>query len=358
MKLVYRAIVLLCIILFFWYLLQRTPRKITAPREEIWIVMGTVASLRTPASEREHFPVMLQIAKDTFDAVNRKLSVYDPDSELSVLHREGALSPISPLTKSFLTTTIEMTEKANDFFDPSLLPVIQLWGFSGGVTPTNLPTADQIADALDSPRIADLSIDQTGARYAGKPAHIDPGGIAKGFALDLAFEKIEQQFPDAHFLLNLGGEMRAKGKAEADRPWQIGIQHPFEKQAAIGIIRVPSRFAVATSGHYERYTEIEGERYAHIIDPQTGWPVSGMAGVTVLSPNSTEADVLSTALFVAGEQQANPLRKRFPESEAILIPDREPIEIYMTPGMQAWFEPYPAFRDNIQPWEKLGTQTE
>ncbi len=347
MKYALRLIVIILVILFMFHLFQRHPRSITAPREEIWIVMGTVASLRTSAAHREQFPQMLQIAKETFEAVNSKLSVYQPDSELSRLHRDGELDPMSDLTHAFLTTTIEMTTRANGFFDPTLLPVIQLWGFSGGETPTQVPSNNQISDALQRPLLSSLQLHPTHAYFANEPAFIDPGGIAKGFALDRAFRKIRKAFPDASFLLNLGGEMRAKGMAEPGRPWRIGIQHPFEKQAAIGRINLPDEFAVATSGHYERYIELKGVRYAHIIDPSTGWPAKGMAGVTVLSPNSTEADILSTALFVAGLENAPRLLQAFPESEVLLIPDRQPIELHITPGLQAWFEPLPTFRDSI-----------
>ncbi len=348
MKHALRLIVSILVILFIVHLFQRPPQPMAAPREEVWLVMGTVASLRVPATEREHFPEMLQIAKDTFATVNTKLSMYQPESELARLQQNGYLDPISPLTHAFLKTAIEMTARADGFFDPTLLPVIQLWGFSGGKTPTNLPTSQQISTALHRPRLSDLQLSATEARYAAKPAPIDPGGIAKGFALDLAFDKIQEVFPASHFLLNLGGEMRAKGMAETDRPWRIGIQHPFEKQATIGRINMPHNFAVATSGHYERFFYINGERYAHILDPATGWPAKGMAGVTVLSPSSTEADVLSTALFVAGLENASKLLNAFPASEALLIPDREPITLYVTPGLQKWFEPLPPFQNRIK----------
>lgn len=349
MKHVYRIIVIVFVLIFLLFLFRRPSSPITTPREEVWMVMGTVASLRTPAKEREHFSDMLEIARETFSDVNQKLSVYDPESELSILHQEGELDSMSPLTRTFLETTKEMTAKAEGYFDATLLPVIQLWGFSGGDTPTNVPSADEIADALDRPLLSSLQIEDTKAYFDGPPAHIDPGGIAKGLALDLAFENIQQAFPEAHFLLNLGGEMRASGMAEEDRPWRIAIQHPFEERAIIGVISLPDTTAVATSGHYERYTEIDGKRYAHIINPATGWPVEDTAGVTVLSPNSTEADVLSTGLFVAGLDGAADLLATFPQSEAIIIPDRQPIEIYTTDGLKEHFDPYPDVKDHLHP---------
>ena len=348
MKTGLRILVIFLVMIFIWRILQQSPQEITLPREEVWTVMGTVASLRTPGSGREHFPAMLQIAKDTFDEVNTALSVYNPKSELSTLHTKGIIDPMSDITRDFLHVAMDMTARSLGFFDPTLLPVIQLWGFSGGERPSPLPTSAQIQNALDRPTLSELEITPTSARFLGNPGHIDPGGIAKGFALDRAFEKITQKFPGVDFLLNLGGEMRAKGAAGPDRAWRIGVQNPFDKNAAIGVIRLPDNHAVATSGHYERYFEKNGIRYAHIIDPRTGSPVTGMAGVTVLAPNSTYADVLSTALFVAGLDHAKHLLDAFPGTEALLIPDRKPIEIYVTQGLKPWFDALPAFQNHVQ----------
>ncbi|MFU8780561.1 MAG: FAD:protein FMN transferase [Kiritimatiellia bacterium] len=342
-----RIAVLIIIAALGLLFLQRQPRQIDIPREETWTVMGTVASLKTPGTARPHFPEMLALAKDIFDEVNTHLSVYVPTSELSRLNQNGILKPATELTREFLQITTQMTTRSQNFFDTSLLPVIQLWGFSGGKTPVHIPTDQQINQALQRTTIHELLIDESGAYFPQTPGHIDPGGIAKGFALDRAFIKLRETFPDADFLLNLGGEMRVQGHAAPHRGWRIAVQHPFEQGATIGVVNVPSGFAIATSGHYERYVELAGTRYAHIIDPATGWPVQGMAGVTVLCPNATEADVLSTALFVAGITQAQMLLRSFPDSHALLIPDREPLQIYLSSRMADWFEPTPQYRNSI-----------
>ncbi len=348
MKYTMQTIVVALVVVFVFVLIRRAPQSSEIPREEVWIVMGTVASLRTPASDRADFRQMLQIAKETFDEVNTALSVYNPHSELSTLHQTGKIEDISPLTREFLSITQQMVDRTQGLFDPTLLPVIQLWGFSGGRTPSALPTAAEIALAMERPKLDDLEISASYAQFRDQTGHIDPGGIAKGFALDRAFDRIVNDFPEAQFLLNLGGEMRARGEAAHERPWRIGIQHPFRKNVMIGVLLVPDRFAVATSGHYERYFEIDGQRYAHIIDPDTGWPVKNMAGVTVLSPNSTDADVLSTALFVAGLDRTPHILQAFPATEALLIPDLEPVQIYVTEGLKPFLEIAPAYQDNIK----------
>jgi len=329
-------------------LVRHRSTRIQIPREELWTVMGTVASLRVPAEARPAFTGLLQIARNHFAEVNNKLSVYHPASELSRLNTQGHLAPASDLTRAFLHTLTQTTARTSGYFDPTLLPVIQLWGFSGGIPPDPLPTPAAITNALSKTGLPDFIVTPESICSSAQAAPIDPGGIAKGFALDLAFDAMQATFPETPFLLNLGGEIRVQGQAEPRRPWRIGVQHPLQKGATIGVVTIPDSYAISTSGHYERYFVHEGTRYAHIIDPATGWPVTGMAGVTVLCPNATEADVLSTALFVAGIQNASILLRAFPDAHVLMIPDREPIEIHISAGMGEWFQPAPPYRDRVR----------
>jgi thiamine biosynthesis lipoprotein len=106
--------------------------------------------------------------------------------------------------------------------------------------------------------------------------------------------------------------------------------------------------AVATSGNYERFVMIDGTRYTHIIDPRTGHPVAGVAGVTVIGPSAAEADALSTALFVAGISETKRILAACPGCEAIFVPDRHPIEIWLTDGARALFEPLSPFAESLR----------
>ena len=101
--------------------------------------------------------------------------------------------------------------------------------------------------------------------------------------------------------------------------------------------------AVATSGHYERFVIINGEKYAHIIDPRNGYPVKGMAGVTILASTATEADAMSTAMFVMGAEEAKDVLKKLPDCHVLFIPDEQPLRIIVTPGMNKLFKPDKGF---------------
>jgi thiamine biosynthesis lipoprotein len=139
-------------------------------------------------------------------------------------------------------------------------------------------------------------------------------------------------------LINLGGNIRVGGQPEPQRQWKVGVRDPFHRTQTVGAIRLPAGWALATSGNYERTVEIDGKRYAHIVDPRTGLPVEGMAGVTVLCPSATAADALSTALFVVGMDGITALLAKIPQCEAIIIPDRAPLELWVTEGIRPLLE--------------------
>jgi thiamine biosynthesis lipoprotein len=127
------------------------------------------------------------------------------------------------------------------------------------------------------------------------------------------------------------------------------VRNPFEKEGLVGILRLPDGLATATSGNYEQFIELDGVRYTHIIDPRTGFPTRGMAGVTVVSPTATEADALSTALFILGPEEGQRTLERCPGSRALWIPDRQPIEILVGRGLEGIFEPASGYAGAVKP---------
>jgi thiamine biosynthesis lipoprotein len=149
------------------------------------------------------------------------------------------------------------------------------------------------------------------------------------------------------FVVNLAGNMRCYGKPEAGRSWRVGVRDPFHAGAVIGMIELGEGMAVATSGNYERFVEIEGKRYSHIVDPRTGWPVTGMAGVTVVAPSAAAADALSTAFFVLGPEEGNKVLGLFTNCAALFVPDKDGLEIQLTPGMDRYFKMSPDVKARV-----------
>ena len=173
---------------------------------------------------------------------------------------------------------------------------------------------------------------------------LDLGGIAKGYAVDRAFEAL-RDMGETDFLINLAGNMRAHGRPAPTRPgWRIGIRNPFAEGTHFGTLVLADGEGIATSGSYERYVIIDGVRHGHILDPRNGRPVSGMIAVTVVATSAMEADALSTALFVLGPEAGAELLQAHPGCGAIFVPDVHPRRLRVTRGLKDRFRPEPAWR--------------
>jgi thiamine biosynthesis lipoprotein len=312
--------------------------------------MGTFASVSVPASAADSLSPCVAEASDCFSEFNALFSTYIETSEISRLNRAAGGAPVSvsPATSEMLSLARHYGELSDGAFDISIKPLMQLWGFRGTNPPTALPVAADLEKLLPLVDYRRVELSEGAARLPTAGMQVDLGGIAKGFAVDACYNGLVKA-GHRDVLVNLGGNMRGSGSAAPDRAWRVGVRHPFDRSKLVGAVALPDGWAVATSGNYEKFIEIDGQRYAHIMDPRTGLPVQGIAGVTVLSRRGLEADALSTALFVVGMHGAGEILARAPDSEALLIPDRHPIEIHVTPGFAAHFTPLPAFKDSIRP---------
>jgi thiamine biosynthesis lipoprotein len=320
--------------------------------EKTWLTMGTFASITLPSAESNQLDACISETTRCFEGLDRAFSVYLPESEISKLNSSTGMIAVGWDALLALQETIQYSELTGGAFDPTVAPLVRTWGFSGGSRPTELPSAELIAEVLAETGYTNLTFDvpSAGVMRAGfsRPGmSVDLGGFAKGFAVDRAYKLLAKRAP-INALINLGGNIRCLGAATPKRPWRIGVRNPFDGTQMLGSVTLDSGMAVATSGNYERFVMIDGKRYAHIIDPRTGYPVQGMAGVTVVSPLATEADVMSTALFVEGVESASELLANLPKSHALLVPDRQPIEIWVSPGFKERFTPLPQYKESVR----------
>ena len=317
------------------------------PATQSFSSMGTMASVTVAAEYRERLSQSAEEVRAVFRRVENALSTYQRDSEISRLAAAAGRSPLALSAETYraLELSRQYGELTLGAFDVTVAPLVRLWGF-GGEARHNTPAPELIQERL---RLVDFRrIELRGGR-AFLPAgmSIDLGGIGKGYAVDLGFEALRRSgIPAA--MVDLGGNIRVLGQAEPGTDWTIGVRNPFEKERVLGKISLTDGMAVATSGNYERFVEMSGRRYSHIIDPRTGYPVEGMAGVTVISLNATVADALSTGFFVLGMNPSREVLRKLPGTEVLFIPDRDPIEIWLTPGMARLFSPHPEFASSVR----------
>ena len=255
---------------------------------------------------------------------DREAALFDwrvPESPVGRLNRGQALVP-PPEVASALAAALEVASASGGGFDPTILPLVRLWSFDTG---GRLPPAADIRQARRRVDWRRVSLDAEGRYRLPEGLELDLGGIAQGAVVDLLGAWLEQK-GFRQYLVEASGDILASGTKGREGPWSVGIRHPRDSRAFVGIVKLgePGRkIAIVTSGDYERSFEQGGRQYHHILDPATGYPALGLASVTVIAPTCTEADALSTAAFVLGPERGLELLEGRPGVEGLLIAERE-----------------------------------
>ncbi|MEI6972529.1 MAG: FAD:protein FMN transferase [bacterium] len=301
--------------------------------------MGAFARVSVPAAEDARLDECEAVARRTFAELENLFSVYKPDSEISLLGRQagGEPIPVSPDTRRILELSLKYAKVSGGCFDPTVAPLVTLWGFNGGKCPVSPPPESLISNVLKRVGYTHLILSNNTARLDLPGMQLDLGGIAKGYAVDVCYDRLVGM-GITNVMVDLGGNIRCGGTPAAGRRgWTIGVRSPFDPEVLVGELTLTDGMAVATSGNYEKFVTIRGKRYAHIMNPHTGYPVEGMAGVTVVSTSAVETDGMSTALFVLGFEKAQTAIGQLPNCHALFIPDRQPPIIRLTPGLHNLF---------------------
>lgn len=258
-------------------------------------------------TERTHEQVET-ILKD----VNDKMSTYIPSSELSRFNQSRQTDTPVEISADLATVigeALRLNRLTEGALDITVGPLVNLWGFGPEKRVEKQPTAQQLAQRQAWVGIEKLKLSEKDGRfYLEKTVpelYVDLSAIAKGFGVDKVADYIES-IGIADYLVEIGGEIRAKGHNLEGKVWQIAIEKPtFDGSRAVEQVIGLGNLAMATSGDYRNYFEDNGKRFSHEIDPKSGYPIQHhLASITVLDPSSMRADGLSTGLFVLGEDKA------------------------------------------------------
>lgn len=280
-----------------------------------------------------------QISDQVFDEMERLESRFSRSlagSEISSLNHQAGKGPVavSPETIDLLEQARHYSDLSKGAFDPTIAPLLDRWGFPEGNyrVPADseikalLPLVDYTLVAIDRPRQQ--------ASLLAEGVCLDVGGIAKGYIIDRGVDRLRQAGV-SHGFIDAGGDIGIAGPRPGGEPWRIGIRHPRQEEKMLAVIPLSSG-AIATSGDYERMFEQGGQRYHHILDPDTGYPANRLISATVIAPTATEADALSTAVFVLGPEQGLKLVESLSGVEAILVTPR--LEVIISSGLQGKVE--------------------
>lgn len=241
----------------------------------------------------------------SLDGVESLMSTYRPTSELSLFNgdRAGSSRTVSTDTARVVETALAVAEMTDGAFDPTVGPLVDLWGFGPNGGRADVPAETEIAAAMTDLGYRNISL--AGQDLAKtSPARLDLSGIAKGFGVDKVAELLDAEGVE-HYLVEVGGEVRTGGLSPEDRAWRLGIEKPNPAARDIQRIVGLSGHALASSGNYRIFFEADSQRYAHIIDPRNGRPLThDLASATVIAETTTQADALSTAMLVMGTKDA------------------------------------------------------
>ncbi len=307
------------------------------------LMMGSFGSVIVYASDARKGDDAIDQALTRMETVDKLMSHYKPDSEISQINRLAGYQALQVSVDTFrvIQAAINYSQQTDGAFDITIAPLVQSWGFFKHEQ--RIPSLEEIQrerSLVDFHRIqlheADRSVflKETGMQ-------LDLGGIAKGYAVDLAAEALRKgSIMDA--LVNLSDStFFALGHPPGKAFWQIAIQHPRKKDAILGTISLTNQ-ALATSSDSEQFFIHEGVRYSHILDPRTGYPVSnGVVSTTVIAPTGIEADALSTAVFVLGAVEGMKLIQARDGVEGVIVRETPTGEliIEVSPGLKERFEP-------------------
>lgn len=262
--------------------------------------MGTDLVIDVRGSDRALLAAAVDAAVAEMRRIEDLMTTWRPSPlrALNAAAGEGP-QPVEPELAAIVGRSCAVAELTGGAFDPTFMAVGRLWDFKAEAPV--LPDAEALRRALACVGAGRVGVDPDAMTVdLPRGMAIGLGGIAKGYGVDRAMRVLRERGV-RHAVVNAGGDMKVLGR-DVGEAWEVAIKHPRDRERAIAVLRV-SNSCVVTSGDYERFFEIEGKRYHHILDPRTGYPSRGCIAATVVGPSAELADALATAVCVLGPEE-------------------------------------------------------
>ena len=270
--------------------------------------MGTIYTVKVVSPEPGELDLtaLQAIVDKTLEEVNAKMSHYIDDSEITRFNEWISTEPFEVSSDMFgvLELARQIGTATDGAFDITLAPLVNAWGFGPPGRAPKTPDANEIEALLGDTGwdLLELDAASSSVRKTHGKLTADLSAIAKGYGVDQVVDALAMSGLE-NFMVEVGGEVRALGVNPQGRPWRIGIERPIPGTRAIDLVVPLSNLALATSGDYRNYYEIEGQRISHTIDPRTGNPITHtVASVSVVHSSCAEADAYATGLLVLGSE--------------------------------------------------------
>ena len=260
------------------------------------------------------------------DVVNQSMSTYMDSSSITLFnsHRDTTLFPCDRHVASVMMIALKVWKASSGAFDPTVMPLVEFWGF--GKNKDVQPDSSKVDSLIALVGFDGVELTQTGnnGNYAVKKrkpnAQVDFSAVAKGYGVD-AISVLLDVSGIEHYMIEIGGEVRTKGRNDKGQLWRIGIEKPVEQlQRSVFSALSLENEAMATSGNYRNFYEQDGQKYVHTINPKTGYPeLSNTFSATVISNDCATADAFATAFMVLGVERGLVIAEATDDLEAYFI---------------------------------------
>lgn len=271
--------------------------------------MGTTYHITvcSPAADKVDTGQLKQDIDQLLVEINQEMSTYIKDSELSLFNQAepDQWLPVAPAVVKVVSAGLKLSEDSDGAFDMTVGPLVNLWHFGPDPGKKTLPADEKIEAARKKVGYHHIQVQESPAALKKliPDVYVDLSAIAKGYGVDAVAELIESRGIE-NYLVEIGGEMRARGINQRGEAWKVGIEKPVSETRVVQKIVPLSNLSMATSGNYRNFFEVDGVSYSHTIDPRTGRPAThGLASVTVVGETCMNCDAIATCLMVLGPNE-------------------------------------------------------
>ncbi|WP_374749119.1 FAD:protein FMN transferase ApbE [Klebsiella quasipneumoniae] len=276
------------------------------------------------------------------DADDRLLSTWKNDSTLMRFNHAADTRPwpVSEAMADIVTLSLRIGAKTDGAMDITVGPLVNLWGFGPDKQPVATPDAQAIAAAKARTGLQHLQvINQSGRQFLQKDIpdlFVDLSTVGEGYAADHLARLMEQE-GISRYLVSVGGALVSRGMNGEGKPWRVAIQKPTDRENAVQAIVDINGHGISTSGSYRNYYELDGKRISHVIDPQTGQPITHkLVSVTVIAPTALEADGWDTGLMVLGPEKAQQVVREQGLAVYMIVKEGEGFKTWMSPQFRTF----------------------
>ncbi len=281
--------------------------------------MGSRFEITVVATDSIEADKFIDLGIGEISRIEKLISSWDNDSQTSEINKNAGIKPVKVDKELFnlIERCLKISKITDGAFDISYASMDKVWQFDGSMK--TMPSKEEITNSVEKVGYSNIELNKDDSTvYLKKPGmKIGFGGIGKGYAADRAKELLISKGVEAG-IINASGDMNTWGKQPSGENWKVAITNPFNKDKAFALLPVVNS-AVVTSGDYEKFVTFNGTRYAHIIDPRSGYPSTGIISATVFAPKAELADALATSVFVMGVDIGLDRLNQLPGIECIII---------------------------------------